>query len=448
MENLEKNTALICGIDTLYYFIETNKKYENMFINIVEQIEYKKAYFESQDIEYKDTDIFININGASLQYLNKAEGFYWFKDISEFFRVGVKDNFSNAKLHNIRIQLQGIGIYSIGLKPLLSFINDEIFQDISTGLYPITRADINCFINYDFSFIDKSMFATRKKRYFSISEFGSANKIETIYVGKSPFMLRLYDKQLELSKSSKKEMMYEYFTNNGLDTKLSIFNIEFELHRTHLKAYEIKTLDDLLSNANNLFKKAMEDIRLIDKNSITDKDIKNNSKSRATTLPIWDYVKENFNIDTFMQYSAPLQRIRLKTIIYDENRFIDDLNNLMKKAMTHQLDISSEFLTIVSDELIKNENIKKQKHRDMSKYQKRYIDVHIEGESKQYRLLPDGEFISPKPITPFIQLDDFQLEREIVELESFLHFGEEEKRTEVAKKLEVAYKEKLSRGVR
>ena len=440
-----KNKNMICGIDTLYYFIETNKNYDDMFLDILDQIEDKKAMFERKEIEYKNSDIFIELKNISLQFLNKAEGFYWFKDTNEFFRVGFKDETKNKELHNIRVQLQGIGIYTIGLKPLLSFINDNLLKDISTGSYPITRADLNCFINYDFSFINKTMFATRKKRYMSISEFGSANQIQTIYVGKAPFMLRLYDKKLELSKSSKKEIMYEYFVNNGLDLDKAIFNIEFEMHRTHLRAYDITTLEDLLTNAKNLFKKAMEDIRLIDINSITQKDIENKSKSRAKSLSIWNYIKDNFNIDNFMQLDFPIQRLKRKSIIYDENRFIDDVNILLKKGLAHQIEISCDLLSIVTEDFLETQEEIKEKFKKDNKPRKTYILVSVAGDNTEYRLLKNGELITPFKTIPFTQLNNKELENEIITLESYLHFGEEKKRTEYAQKLEIAYKEKLKR---
>lgn len=440
-----KNTNLICGIDTLYYFIETNKNYDDMFLDILDQITDKKAMYERKEIEYKNTDIFIELNNVSLQFLNKAEGYYWFKDTNEFFRVGFKDETKNKELHNIRVQLQGLGIYTIGLSPLLTFINDNLLKDIKTGLYPITRADLNCFINYDFSFINKTMFATRKKRYMSISEFGSANKIQTIYVGKAPFMLRLYDKKLELNKSSKKEIMYEYFANNGLDTNKAIFNVEFEMHRTHLRAYDITTINDLLSNANNLFKKAMSDIRLIDINSITKKDIENNSKSRAKSLSIWNYIKDNFNIDAFMQLDFPIQRLKRKSIIYDENRFIDDINILLKKGLAHQIEISSDLLSIVTDDFLESQENIKVKFKKDNKPRRNYILVSVVGDNTEYRLLKNGELITPVKTIPFKKLSDIELEEQITTLESYLHFGEEKRRTEYAQKLEIAYKEQLSR---
>ena len=39
--------------------------------------------------------------------------------------------------------------------------------------------------------------------------------------------------------------MYEYFQIMILILNKPIFNIEFELHRTHLKQFNINTIDDL-----------------------------------------------------------------------------------------------------------------------------------------------------------------------------------------------------------
>lgn len=440
-----KNINLLCGIDTLYYFVETNKNYDDMYLDILDQLEDKKAMFERKEIDYLNTDIYISINDIALQYLSCAEGYHWFKDTNELFRIGFKDEYKNRGLHNIRIQLQGVGIYTIGIKPLLSLINETLLNEVTTRTYPITRADINCFVNYDFSFIDKSMFVSRKKRYMSISEFGSANKIETLYVGKAPFMLRLYNKKLELSKSDKKELMVEYFANNDLDIDKPIFNIEFEMHRTHLRAYEIKTVDELLQNANNLFKKAMEDIRLIDTNTITNKDIANNSKNRATTLPIWEYIKECFNIEAFMQIDFPIKRLKRKEYNYDIDRFIEDYNSLLKKARTYQIHLNPDLLYQLTQNFLDDVEHQKEKTKEQHKKRQKFISVEIVGEPNKYRLLPNGDLIQPINIIPFTRLNNIELEQEIIRLEGLLHFGEEKERTNLAQKLSVAYKEKLKR---
>lgn len=440
-----KSIPMICGIDSLYYFIETNNSYDNFYNELIEQIELKKSEFEEKEVEYKNSDISVKLKNISLAYLNKAEGFYWFKDSNEFFRVGFKDNLTNRNLHNIRVQLQGVGIYTLGIKTLLSFINDNLLRDISSGLYPITRVDINCFINYDFSFIDKTMFASRKKRYMSICEFGSANAIQTIYVGKSPFLLRIYDKKLELKKSSKKELMYDYFLSNGLDLDKPIFNIEFEMHRNHLRAYNIKTLEDVLKNINNLFKKAMSDIRLIDTSTITKKDLKNNSKSRAKTLLIWEYIKESFDIDIFLQSEFSIKRLQTNSYLYDEDKFIEEFNKLIKKALTHQVYIDSEFISNLVENYFLDKEDKKEAYIQSQKPKRIYTPVSIKGDTKEYRLLNSGELIEPLKVVPVNELSNKELEDEITFLESQLFFGDINQRTDLLNKLNVAYEEKLKR---
>ena len=44
--------------------------------------------------------------------------------------------------------------------------------------------------------------------------------------------------------------MYEYFANQGFDLEAPIFNVEFQMHRPHLKAFGVQTVDDLLLNVN------------------------------------------------------------------------------------------------------------------------------------------------------------------------------------------------------
>ena len=212
-----ENIKLVNGIDTLYYFAQSNENYDNLFLDILNQMENIKSKFDEQEIQYENNNINITIKDISLQYLGKNEGFYWFRDFNEFFKIGFKDTDTNKRLHDIRVQLQGVGIYNIGIKSLLVLINDNLLKGYVTNLFEITRADLNCFIQYDFSFINKEMFSTRKRNFATVSEIGTATKTQTIYVGRQPFRLRMYDKKEELKKSNKKNMMYKYFLNNGFN---------------------------------------------------------------------------------------------------------------------------------------------------------------------------------------------------------------------------------------
>ena len=103
---MQKDIAMINGIDTLYYFIETNTLYDSFYNNLLKQIDSQIEEFEIYEVDYKNSDISINLKDSTLIYLNNSEGFNWFKDSNEFFRVGFKDTMTNRNLHNIRVQLQ------------------------------------------------------------------------------------------------------------------------------------------------------------------------------------------------------------------------------------------------------------------------------------------------------------------------------------------------------
>ena len=56
MENLKnkiEETKMYCGIDTLYYFCESNDYYDDLFLEILDQIETIKGKFEREEIQYQ-----------------------------------------------------------------------------------------------------------------------------------------------------------------------------------------------------------------------------------------------------------------------------------------------------------------------------------------------------------------------------------------------------------
>jgi hypothetical protein len=399
---------MLHGIDSLYYFCESNENYDDLYLEILDQVEEVKGKFEKRDVEFENNDIHILINDISLSFLGKAEGFYWFKDINEFFKIGFKDKYKNRGLNDIRVQLQGIGIYTIGIKSLIDFINNSLLENCVTGYYPITRADLNCFIQYDFSFVTKEMFVTRKRKYSTINEIGNANTVQTLYVGKEPFKLRLYNKKEELKKSKKKDLMYEYFANNGFDLEEQIFNVEFELHRTHLKTFNISTIEELLSNTVNLFKQSMDDIRLIDISNITENDIKNNSKSRAETLTIWEHIKNSYKLDDFLQIQLPLSKVKRAISIYDDNKFELEYISLCRKAFINNLNIDKDYTNTLFDKA--KESLTKT--TTTKELKKNYIDVELiskNGQKDNYRLLNSGELIKPLRTETVANLSDYDL---------------------------------------
>ncbi len=431
---------LLSGIDSLYYFCQSNKNYPELFEEILDQIEEIKGKFEKLYLEYENSDINITIEDTTLNYLGKAEGFYWFRDLNEFYKIGFKDTTKNQLLQDIRVQLQANGIYIIGIKNLLKIINDELLSKYISDYLPITRADLNCFIQYDFSFITRDMFVTRKRQYSTISEIGNSKSLQTIYIGKEPFKLRLYNKTLEMKKSKKESLMMDYFIHNGFNEKDIIFNVEFQLNRQHLRLFSIDSVNDLLSNAKSLFRASMDEIRLVDLDSISKSTAKSNNKNRATTLPIWEHIKNSYDIKEFLQADKQIVRIKRKVSLYDDVKFKDEYIALLRKAFIHLVVISKELLDEYYDEV--KDSFSKSKTTPIKK---NYIDVESiskDGDIQKQRLLNDGELITPIKVVTVSTLDDYELLRYVEQTKKISH--KSQKDLDI---YNVAYKEAKKRGL-
>lgn len=333
------NFPTASGIDSVYYFIESNAEYKEFFhfsiFSVVEHEKEKNGYIPKDSLTIKISDI-------EFVYLGKDQGFYFFADRAGAFRVGFKDPDTNTGVHDIRVQLQGIGIYALGLTFLADYINGTILKAISKPNYYITRADLNIFCQYDLgSIIEPEHIVTRKRKFARI--IGKKNTYETLYVGKPPAMLRVYNKALEIDHDSMKSyFLKRYLEPLGIHVMEPFWNFEFECHRDFLKQYKISTLEDLLSNAEALFHKMMKQIRLVDITSLTHKDLEADRLYKAPTHPLWDYLDQAYTFNAIDQKTIPLERIVYAPKELNANDFIEEFRTLTQKYAEHSVIVNYE----------------------------------------------------------------------------------------------------------
>lgn len=329
----------ISGIDAIYYFAQSGGFYDKFYENILHQIETKQKEFETLDYAYQESDIVIFINDIEIQYSGKGrDGFLWFNH--KFFRVGFKDESKNANIHNIRVQLNAIGIYTIGITSLIDYINKVFLNGaiLKENYFPITRIDVNMFVQHNFDYLTKNMLVSKKKSNESIiSEHANGYALETFSVGKNPFKLRIYNKLAELKTASetKRDLMYNYFGINGLDIEKPIFNVEFELHREFLKQYGIDTVEDALKRSQKLFELSCELIRFIDPSTLSNKQLNSSNRRRADTLPVWKYISTHYENNEFMQLATPLNKIDKITYRYSLEDAKKSLKRVTKRLLLH-----------------------------------------------------------------------------------------------------------------
>jgi hypothetical protein len=348
--NLE-GLKTLSGIDTLYYYAVSNEKYDDFYLNLIDEMDTIRQRLSNSNLKVKNSDIVVNIGGVDFIYTGQPEGFHHFMDVNRYVYIAFKDKFTQLSQNDIKIKLQAIGIYNIGIKPLIEYAN-SILKDITTGDFPVTRVDLNTFIQYDFKFIRPDMFVSRKRWYDNIlRDKGNRLGSETIYVGLPPFRLRFYDKRNEVIKPKKLELMTEYFLNNDFSLDEPIWNAEFEMHREHLKTYKLNTIDDVLANAEQLFKSSCDAIRLCDMSTVTQKDIDSGHRNRAKTLPVWEAIRDNYSIGAFLQITAPLERIKRISYIFTQDKAIEMLSDTIRVIELHGVNVCPMLIKHAKDKI-------------------------------------------------------------------------------------------------
>ncbi len=366
---------VISGIDTLYYFYESNDLYDDFFLEILDQLEDGKGRFDKRDISYSNKDLKVSINNQVFEFNGKAQGFYWFTHLDNFLTVGFKDNLTNRGLNDIQIQFTAVGIYTLGIKALLRYV-DDIFKDVTTDYKPITRVDLNVFIQSDLSWLDKDMFVSRKRKYTThLKEVSSKYRLQTLYIGKEPFLLRLYDKKEELKNSKKNELMYEYFLNNGFTKEDDIFNLEFEIHRKYLKTYNIDTVEDLLGHAEKLFKESMNAIRLVDLSTISENSINTANRYKAETHPLWQHISDSYKLKDFLAVDMPLERLKRKNYSYTIEESMKEHVALARKYYVHGGLVDEQFYDEIQEAFEKSLEPKYDDYQKSVKLQTVYEDI-------------------------------------------------------------------------
>lgn len=396
------NFPTASGIDSLYYFIQSNGAYEKFYYYSIFDIVEQARELHGGRIP-KDA-LKITISDIPFVYLGKEQGFYFFADLAGMFRVGFKDPQTNRGVHDIRVQLQGVGIYSMGLVELTEYINTVLLREITTDNYFITRADLNIFCQYDLgSVVTPEHIVTRKRKFARV--IGKKNTYETLYIGKPPAMLRIYDKALEIDHfSTKAFFLKNYLQTFGMKMKEPLWNFEFECHRDFFKQYKITTLDDLLRNTELLFHKVMEQIRLADISKISQKDIEANRLYKAPNHPLWDYLNSSYRFESIVQKTIPLDRVVYSPKELIAKDFINEFKALADKYAEHSVIINHEEIR----------EILHQSHLLLSKKAQKIVKpfVPIELQTDTWRYLLTRNFVAV-PILPksFHDTDNEELKK-------------------------------------
>lgn len=327
----------ISGVDTLYCYYPSNRAYSDFFESIEKEILSAKEL--NGGFIPKDT-LRISIGEKEFFFNGLSKGFYFFIDTSRWFRVGLKHPSKNTNLLDIQVQCEATGIYLLGLVGLIQHI-EALLRPIALIRSELTRMDGNIFVQFDLSSVIEKDFLISKKRKHR-REDGGRKGYQSLKVGENPFLLRLYDKKLELIGKEKRQLMEAYFVFHGFDLKQPIWNFEFEWHRDFFKRYGIKSVEDGLKKVEMLFHHCMKIIRFVDKTTLSQKDLIANRLHRAKTHPLWEYIDQSYTFNAVTQSYDALEKIIPKKSVYDSKVFLAEFESFLNKGVENDVYLSQE----------------------------------------------------------------------------------------------------------
>lgn len=327
----------VCGIDTLYCYYPSNASYCVFFEKLEQEIlsakELNGGYIP------KDT-LRMNIGEKEFFFNGISKGFYYFIDTARWFRIGLKHPKKNTNLLDIQVQCEATGIYTVGLVRLVRHI-EALLSPIANPSSELTRLDPNIFVQCDLSqIIEKDYIVTKKRK--NRREDGGRKGYQSLKIGDHPFLNRLYDKRIELKGKDKEPLMNAYFVSRGFDLNKPIWNFEFELHRDFFKRYGIRTVEDALQNVDVLFHLCMKHIRLIDKTTLSQKDIDASRLHRGKIHPLWEYLDASYHFDAVPQSLDALEKVLPQKSVYDSKALMDELSNVFDKAAINDVYLSED----------------------------------------------------------------------------------------------------------
>jgi len=310
--NKVSECRVLGGIDTLYFFVNTNISSDTieLYQNLWNKVE--KNSFKNEKYQY------LNHSGQKSGFIGG-----WYLHTGEYniplFRIGFKNPNKQIQVKNIQVQLYAAGIYSMGFTELIEYTKNQLNELLHTNLQDndliVSRADLNAFVDgYDFSTLDPDMFRTRfatgkpikDPKYYQEEdkksfEYKKHRRLETMYLGDSSSALsfKIYDKIAEINSHNgdlSSMIKRSYLGLNGLKSD-HIWNIEFKMKREVLLQYCINSYQDLKLNCDSLFRDLIEktaflgyDIDMIQKYR------ENKNISKLPLHPIWQKIRDDYKM--------------------------------------------------------------------------------------------------------------------------------------------------------
>lgn len=371
-EKAKQGIKALGGVDTLYFFAEVfGELYRNFYFNNIKDLE-KGDIVEVSDIYSLE---YIGYSGKTNGFVGYFFSLYICIDGHKYplTRIGFKNPDRQRNVLNCYCQIEGASIYMFGITKtlcyILEYLNNSFNCDVDFSKCQVSRIDVNAFVNYDFSSINKENFRTRllaeKDSFGDGFVYGTRGHTQTLYFGSraSKVGFKMYNKKLELIQNiNKSSFIKQYFLSTAFDvaaddissaySDLHIWNIEFSFKREALKEFEIFTLDRALSCVLSLFEFGMDYVVFLgfDDEKIA-KFRANNNQHLLKPCALWEHIKQNATFSNFDFGAEYINRVIKKSGQAHKDYYVKMIKAQLRHLRENQLSFTrDEFLDIFYQE--------------------------------------------------------------------------------------------------
>ena len=294
--------VLASGIDTLDLSIDVHWKDETFF-NILNESKTLAIELESAfPIKLPGIEIL-----ALIQPFGR-KGHQWIVNAGDFdLTIG---NWLKPKTRpSIMVHIHSEALWRVGPQEIVEYLRDFLYSAGAESL-SIKPSRVDLCIDMTFSQdvwnIDLIPLRVTRSRY-AAPHFDNT-RMTGISIGKGSIAARLYDKELEIIKKSKKFWMYDIWNiEEGISQELEIIRVEGQFRREAIKELGIDSIEDLFGHIENLW-------GYFTKEWLKFQDSPGEHHTMRSTFPWWEIVQNAF---LGIQNPAPLIRCK---VIYPKKK--------------------------------------------------------------------------------------------------------------------------------
>lgn len=229
---------LACGIDTLDL---------GLFVSWDDNWNRTKAFLSEKKDAAQGTTGLLDKTDISREFLHLPSGKapnYRFQLLFPEYRVYLAISDHPGKSPNVYVSILAEALWHVGISTLLELLEYDLgsFGGTIERVQP-SRCDLCADFKLSSPLTFSALEILRVSRSRKIRMITSGNALETYYCGSagSPVQVRIYDKGKEIQKSNKQWFLPIW----GVDQPEGVWRVEFQLRRSFLHQYRIKTLSDL-----------------------------------------------------------------------------------------------------------------------------------------------------------------------------------------------------------